>query len=87
MNVIDTTEIKNVLTRGLSLQEAHVSAQGSHFEVILVSNIFATMKTVQKHRAVYTQLNEYIVNGSIHALSIKAYTPEEWKRNCKFHGF
>jgi acid stress-induced BolA-like protein IbaG/YrbA len=27
---------------------------------------------------VYATVNDYIQSGDIHALSIKAYTPEEW---------
>lgn len=30
---------------------------------------------------------EYIADNRIHALSIKAYTPEEWQRDRKLNGF
>jgi BolA protein len=34
---------------------------------------------LQRHRLIYTQLGD-LMHGTIHALSIKAYTPDEFSR-------
>ncbi|MFT4463784.1 MAG: BolA family iron metabolism protein IbaG [Sodalis sp. (in: enterobacteria)] len=84
---METSEIKAVLMKALALDEAHVSGDGSHFQVIAVSAQFAGMSRVKKQQTIYAPLMEYISDNRIHALSIKAYTPEEWQRDRKLNGF
>lgn len=50
---------------------------GGHFDVIIVAEAFNDMGTVQRHRAIYDALGD-AMNTEIHALSIRAYTPEEF---------
>jgi len=49
----------------------------SHFKVVVVSNGFAGLNLVARHRAV-NQVLALEVAAGIHALSIEARTPEEW---------
>ncbi|WP_145557305.1 BolA family iron metabolism protein IbaG [Yersinia aldovae] len=84
---MDTNEIKDVLMNALALQEVHVTGEGSHFQVIAVGELFADMNRVKQQQAVYAPLMEYIADNRIHALSIKAYTPQEWQRDRKLNGF
>ncbi|KYP97573.1 cell division protein BolA [Sodalis-like endosymbiont of Proechinophthirus fluctus] len=84
---METSEIKAVLMKALALDEAYVSGDGSHFQVIAVSTQFAGMSRVKKQQMIYAPLMEYISDNCIHALSIKAYTPEEWQRDRKLNGF
>ena len=84
---MENNEIQTVLMNALSLQEAHVSGDGSHFQVIAVGEIFDGMSRVKKQQAVYAPLMEYIADNRIHALSIKAFTQQEWARDRKLNGF
>ncbi|OZI14024.1 cell division protein BolA [Sodalis-like symbiont of Philaenus spumarius] len=84
---METSEIKAVLMKALALDEAHVSGDGSRFQVIAVSEQFAGMSRVKKQQTIYAPLMEYISDNRIHALSIKAYTPDEWQRDRKLNGF
>ncbi|PWC20261.1 cell division protein BolA [Brenneria roseae subsp. roseae] len=84
---MENNEIKDVLMKALALEEVHVSGDGSHFQVIAVGELFTGMSRVKKQQAVYAPLKEYIADNRIHALSIKAYTPEEWQRDRKLSGF
>jgi len=84
---METSEIKDVLMNALALDEAVVTGEGNHFQVIVVGEQFANMSRVKKQQTVYAPLMEYIADNRIHALSIKAYTPEEWKRDRKLNGF
>ncbi|MDX7988582.1 BolA family transcriptional regulator [Xenorhabdus sp. 12] len=84
---MDTEEIKKVLMENLALDEAIVSGDGSHFQVIAVGSIFDGLSRVKQQQAVYAPLMEYIADNRIHALSIKAYTPEQWQRDRKLQGF
>jgi len=56
----------------------HAGAQGGgHFSVTLVAEIFAGEKPLQRHRRVYDALGS-AMHKDIHALSIRAYTPQEF---------
>lgn len=58
----------------------HASAGGGgHFNVLIVSEAFAGKPLLKRHRMVYDALSEAMQSNEIHALSIKAYTPEEAK--------
>lgn len=84
---MDINEIKQVLMDALNLQDAVVTGDGSHFQVIAIGDIFSGMSRVKQQQAVYAPLMEYIADNRIHALSIKAYTPAEWERDRKLNGF
>lgn len=84
---METTEIKDVLIKTLALDEAFVSGDGSHFQIIAVSAQFTGMSRVKKQQTIYAPLTKYISDNRIHALSIKAYTPEEWRRDCTLNHF
>jgi BolA protein len=49
---------------------------GGHFNVVVVSSQFAGKLPLARHRMVYDLLGD-MMQKEIHALSIKAYTPEE----------
>ncbi len=55
---------------------AHVSGDGHHFEAQVISSIFSSKNTIQRHRLVYAALGQRM-QSEIHALSLKTFTPEE----------
>jgi acid stress-induced BolA-like protein IbaG/YrbA len=75
--------IKTLIEEGLTGVEAQVSGDGSHFEAIVIGEIFDGMSPLNKQRTVYGTLGDRITSGEIHALSIKAYTPAEWAKASK----
>ena len=67
------------------LQEALVDAEvvvksddETHFEAIIISDQFEGKSRIARHQLVYGCLGDAVGN-EIHALSIKAYTNNEWK--------
>ena len=56
----------------------HAGARGGggHFNVRIVSEAFAGKSPIQRHRLVYDALGD-AMQSEIHALSIKAFTPDE----------
>lgn len=77
---MQTDEIKRLIEAGLPGATAQVDGDGTHFSAIVVSGEFAGKTMVQKHQLVYGALGDRM-GGEIHALSIQAYTPEEWERD------
>ena len=49
---------------------------GGHFQLVIVSRNFAGKNAVSRHRLVYEALGD-LMPKQIHALAIRAYTPEE----------
>jgi BolA family transcriptional regulator, general stress-responsive regulator len=55
---------------------AGAASGGGHFSVTIVSDKFSGKSMIERHRAVYLALND-MMPAEIHALSIKALTPDE----------
>lgn len=51
----------------------------THFKVVIVSTEFEDKKLIERHKRINSLLAEELVTG-LHALSIHAYTPEEWTK-------
>lgn len=52
---------------------------GGHFYATIVSEAFKGKTAVQRHRLVYLALGD-MMQSDIHALGIKAFTPDEFKQ-------
>jgi BolA protein len=59
----------------------HVGAAsgGGHFRVTVVSSAFERKARIERHRMVYDALGDTF-GAEIHALAVRAFTPEEWGR-------
>jgi len=77
---METDEIKRIIEAGIEDSEAIVSADGSKYMAIVIADIFQGKTMVAEQKMVYALLNDAIQRGDIHALTIKAYTREEWGR-------
>jgi BolA protein len=57
----------------------HAGAQsgGGHFFLTIVSDAFTGQLTLARHRQIYDLLGD-LMQSQIHALSIKAHTPDEF---------
>jgi len=53
---------------------------GDHFEARVVSPDFAGKSMVQQHQLVYAPLQDWLKSGELHALALKTYSPEQWKK-------
>ena len=55
----------------------HASAGGGgHFNVVIVSDRFTNLSPIKRHRLVYAAVAD-MMNGEIHALSMKTLSPQE----------
>ncbi|RUO42863.1 cell division protein BolA [Aliidiomarina taiwanensis] len=77
---MEPSVVEELLKNELGLDEVHVKSEGTHYQVIAVSEQFADMSRVKQQQFIYAPLNDKIADGTIHALSIKAFTPEQWRR-------
>jgi acid stress-induced BolA-like protein IbaG/YrbA len=76
--------IKQLIEAGLKDCVAMIDGDdGQHFTAIVICPVFAGKNRVQKQQLVYATLESYIKDGSLHAISFKTYTPEEWQSQTK----
>ena len=54
------------------------SDDNTHFEALVVAAEFEGKRPIARHQLVYRCLGK-LVGNEIHALSIKALTPDEWR--------
>jgi acid stress-induced BolA-like protein IbaG/YrbA len=72
------TEVAALIRTGLPEAEVRVASDDdTHFEAVIVARAFAGKRSLARHQLVYATLGARM-GREIHALSIKAYTPEEW---------
>ena len=57
---------------------AGAKSGGGHYRLRIVSAAFTQQNTLSRHRLVYATLGN-LMHNKIHALSITAYSPEEFK--------
>jgi len=75
---METTEVQKIIQAGINGSEVRVTADGSKYTAIVVSDEFEGKTMVAEQKMVYALVNEHIQSGAIHALTIKAYTKAEW---------
>ena len=51
-----------------------------HFQVLIISPAFEGKTMVEQHQMVYKALGD-LMKEAIHALALKTYTPEQWKKS------
>jgi acid stress-induced BolA-like protein IbaG/YrbA len=72
-------EVTQLIRAGLPDAEVRVlTDDDTHFEALVVSRQFEGRRPLQRHQLVYATLGPRM-GREIHALSIQAFTPGEWR--------
>lgn len=75
---MDPEQVADLIRK--SIPDARVEVRSddhTHFAALLVASAFDGLRPLARHQLVYQALGER-VGREIHALSIEAYTPQEW---------
>ena len=81
--VMTADELTALIEAGLpDDSQASVTGEGSHFQATVVSAAFDGLNMVKQHQLVYQALGD-TMQGAVHALTIKTYTPEQWEQARK----
>ena len=73
-------QVKQQLLDAFSGSEVLVAGEGCNFQVTIIAAQFEGMSMVQEQKLVYATLADQITSGEIHAVTIKAHTPDEWQK-------
>ena len=76
---MDPTEIKALIENGLENADVKVySDDNTHYAAVVIAAEFAGKRSIQRHQLVYKCLGS-LMGNEIHAMSIRAHTPDEWQ--------
>ena len=70
-------EAKSRLEAAFDGAEIAVAGEGNRCEVRVVSGVFSGLSRVKRQQAVYAAIRDLIAAGTIHAVTIRALTPDE----------
>ncbi|XKG30702.1 BolA family transcriptional regulator [Idiomarina seosinensis] len=80
---MDAEQIEQLISKESGATEVHAKVEGANVNIIAVGDVFAPLNRVKRQQLVYSPLKPLIADGSIHAVSIKTYTPDDWQRDKK----
>ncbi len=72
-------QLKSIIMSGLACEHCVLEGDGRHWYATIVSSEFEGKRAVQRHKLVYATLGEKMHTDEVHALSMKTFTPSEWK--------
>jgi len=70
-------EIEGAVTAGIEGARVTAVVDGNRAEITVISERFDALSRVRKQQMVYACIEEYISDGRLHAVTIRALTPEE----------
>lgn len=73
-------DVKALVEAGIEGAEVAVDGAGDKFDIRVVSPAFEGLTPVRKQQLVYGCINDKIADGTIHAVNIQTFTPEEWDK-------
>jgi acid stress-induced BolA-like protein IbaG/YrbA len=72
-------DVRNFIAAGLDCSHLEVEGDGRHFFATIVTAAFEGRSRIQRHQQVYAALGDRM-RAQIHALSMKTFTPAEWRQ-------
>jgi acid stress-induced BolA-like protein IbaG/YrbA len=76
---VDSRTVEALVRETLEGADVSVEGAGSNYSVRVISGVFEGMRPVKRQQTVYAALNAAIADGSIHAVNIQTFTPDEWE--------
>ncbi len=80
--MMDQADVKSLLAKAFpdaDIELVDLTGTKDHYQARIVSSAFAGKSPVEQHQLVYAALGP-AMNGPIHALALKTYTPESWAK-------
>lgn len=76
---MDISEITARIKSKIPDAQLQVEGEDCSFSLSVVSESFSSVPRVRRQQTILGLFSEDLARGDLHALSVKAYTPEEWK--------
>jgi len=76
---LSNQDIEQLVKQGMSDSLVFVEGAGCDLTVTVVSAQFTDLSVVKKQQLVMATLTDVLASGKLHAVSVQAYTPDEWQ--------
>ncbi|RLT90835.1 MULTISPECIES: BolA family protein [unclassified Ketobacter] len=76
---MQTEQVVQRIEGALPGAEVSVEGEDCSFSVVVLSPEFAGLPVVKRQQKVLAAFSTELQTGELHALTVKAHTPEEWK--------
>lgn len=73
-------ELQSIIESALPCEHCTLEGDGRHWFATLVSPAFEGKRAIQRHQMVYATLGSRLHTDEVHALSMKTFTPAEWRQ-------
>lgn len=77
---LSNEQLERYLVEQPEIDWVKVEGDGYHYQLTVVSDAFIGKSMVARQQWVYGKLKQYITSGSLHALTMKTWTKEEWEK-------
>jgi monothiol glutaredoxin len=85
-DALSTGEVMQLVQQGIDDAQVIVEGEGCDLTITVVSSKFNDLPIVKKQQLVLATLKEPLASGKLHAVSVKAYAPDEWQDKQKASG-
>ena len=76
---MEPSEIKTLIENGLEQSTVEIfSEDNTHYAALVISPAFEGKRAIARHQLIYQCLGS-LMGNEIHAMSIRAHTPDEWE--------
>lgn len=76
---MDAATVTTLLQDHLDNCQVEVKGEGANYDIAVIGEVFEGLRPVKRQQIVYAALSEHIAEGSIHAVNIRTFTPEQWQ--------
>ena len=74
---MDLAHLEAEMRSTLKAETVELQLDGHRLAVLIIADCFVGLNRVKRQQKVYGFLNDLIADGTLHAVTIKALTPEE----------
>jgi len=78
-DALTTTQVGQLVKSGFADAKVLIEGEGCDLVVTVISDEFAGLPLVKKQQKVMATLTAPLASGTLHAVSVKAYTASEWQ--------
>jgi stress-induced morphogen len=68
------------LAPGTTADIMDLTGTQDHYQAVVVSPVFAGKMMIDQHRLVYALVQKEMDSGEVHALTLKTFSPEQYKK-------
>ena len=82
--MIDADILKERIRAAITDADIQIEISGNHCQLKVIASDFFGLNSLKRQQKIYACLQDLIADGTVHAVNMNLYTPEEWQQAKKF---